>query len=390
VTTSEDTTKVVLPPASGAWLPGDDVGDRKFATVFSDHELQLETGGSFGGPEEPITVAYESWGELNDRRDNAILILHALTGDSHVEGPRGPGHATPGWWGDMIGPGKPFDTDRFFVIAPNVFGGCQGTTGPSSLAPDGRAYGSRFPAITVRDQVAVERELADLLDIERFYAIAGGSMGGMRALEWAIMSPERVERLIVLSTGPAATAEQIALCSIQRHAIELDPLFRGGDYYEAAQGDGPWRGLGVARRVAQVSYRTRDEFIERFGRDPQPGENPMEGGRFSAEGYLDYQAKKLSWRFDANSYIVLSNAMNLFDVGRGRGGIQAALESITAKTLVVGFSSDRLYAIDEQRLLTSGIRNADRMVELPSFLGHDAFLLEVTALSPFVSAHLAS
>jgi homoserine O-acetyltransferase len=242
--------------------------------------------------------------------------------------------------------------------------------------------------VTIRDQVAVEQAFADALGIERFHGIIGGSMGGMRAIEWAIMAPERVDRLVLLSTGPAATAEQIALCSIQSHAIRLDPGFQGGDYYDSPPGQGPWEGMGVARRIAQVSYRTRSEFIERFGRDPQPGEDPMKGGRFSAEGYLDYQAKKLAWRFDANSYLVLSKAMDLHDVGRGRGGIQQGLSKVEAETLVIGFSTDRLYSIDEQRLLTAGIRNADGLVELTSFLGHDAFLLEVTALSPFVAAHL--
>ena len=334
-------------------------------------------------------MAYESWGTLNAACDNAVLVLHALTGDSHVVGERGPGHPTPGWWDGLIGPGKVFDTEKYFVVAPNVFGGCQGTTGPSSLGPDGVPYGSSFPLITIRDQVAVEQAFATAIGIERFHTIVGGSMGGMRALEWAIMAPKRVERLILLSTGASATGEQIALCSIQSHAIKLDPNYRNGDYYDALAGEGPWRGMGVARRIAQLSYRTRDEFIERFGRDPQPGEDPMEGGRFSAEGYLDYQAKKLAWRFDANTYLVLSRAMDLHDVGRDRGGLEAALAMVEAKTLVVGFSTDRLYSIDEQRFLVNGIRSAEGLVELDSFLGHDAFLLEVTALSPSVAAHLA-
>ena len=378
-----------LPPASGAWKPGDPVGKRTFVDVFDQEPLALEAGGTFGGSAAPITVAYESWGTLNAACDNAVLVLHALTGDSHVVGERGPGHPTPGWWDGLIGPGKVFDTEKYFVVAPNVFGGCQGTTGPSSLGPGGVPYGSSFPLITIRDQVAVEQAFATAVGIERFHTIVGGSMGGMRALEWAIMAPKRVERLILLSTGASATGEQIALCSIQSHAIKLDPNYRNGDYYDALAGEGPWRGMGVARRIAQLSYRTRDEFIERFGRDPQPGEDPMEGGRFSAEGYLDYQAKKLAWRFDANTYLVLSRAMDLHDVGRDRGGLEAALAMVEAKTLVVGFSTDRLYSIDEQRFLVNGIRSAEGLVELDSFLGHDAFLLEVTALSPSVAAHLA-
>ena len=377
-----------LPPASGAWRVGDPVGHRQFVDVFCEEELSLEAGGVLGGAALPITVAYETWGELNAARDNAVLVLHALTGDSHVAGVRDDAHPTPGWWDPFIGPGRAIDTDKYFVLAPNVLGGCQGTTGPSSLASDGEPWGGRFPALTIRDQVRVEHALGDELGIECFHAVVGGSMGGMRALEWGVMSPHRVKKLVLLATGPAATAEQIALCSIQAHALRLDPLFRDGDYYGAERGEGPWRGLGVARRMAQISYRTRDEFIERFGRDPQPGEDPMEGGRFSVEGYLDYQARKLAWRFDANTYLVLSRAMDLHDVGRGRGGIQKALDLVQAETLVIGFDSDRLYSIDEQRLLTIGIRGAERLVELPSFLGHDAFLLEVTALEPFISSFL--
>jgi homoserine O-acetyltransferase len=377
-----------LPPASGAWRVGDPVGHRQFVDVFREEELPLEVGGVLGGAALPITVAYETWGELNAARDNAVLVLHALTGDSHVAGMRDGAHPTPGWWDPFIGPGRAIDTDKYFVLAPNVLGGCQGTTGPSSLASDGEPWGSRFPALTIRDQVRVEHALADELGIECFRAVVGGSMGGMRALEWGVMSPRRVKKLVLLATGPAATAEQVALCSIQAHALRLDPLFHDGDYYGAERGQGPWRGLGVARRMAQISYRTRDEFIERFGRDPQPGEDPMDGGRFSVEGYLDYQARKLAWRFDANTYLVLSRAMDLHDVGRGRGGIQKALDTVEAETLVIGFDSDRLYSIDEQRLLTIGIRGAERLVELPSFLGHDAFLLEVTALEPFISSFL--
>lgn len=384
-----DTDISADPPATGAWRPGDPVGDRKFVTVFDDVELKLDAGGTLGGTDQGITFAYETWGELNPAKSNAVLVLHALTGDSHVHGPRSDAHPTPGWWDGIIGPGRALDTNRFFVVAPNVLGGCQGTTGPSSLAGDDMPFGSRFPELTIRDQVRAEQAFADALGIDRFHAVIGGSMGGMRALEWAIMSPERVDRLVLLSTCAAATAEQIGLCSIQAHAIELDPRFNGGDYYDAPDGEGPWRGMGVARRVATMSYRTRAEFIERFGRDPQPGEDPMQGGRFSVEGYLDYQAKKLAWRFDANTYLTLSKAMDLHDVGRDRGGIQAALNLVEAKTLVIGFSTDRLYALDEQRLLANDIRNAERLVELTSFLGHDAFLLEVTALSPFVAAHLA-
>ncbi len=215
-------------PVTGAWRPGDDPGRRIFVSLFGPGSgraggLDLEAGGHLGH----VTVAYETWGELNAQASNAVLALHALSGDSHVSGPAGFGHPTPGWWGPMVGPGAPIDTDRFFVVCPNVLGGCQGTTGPISWAEDGRPYGSRFPVVTVRDQVAVERALASELGIDTWYAAVGGSMGGMRALQWAVDFPDSVARAIVVATGAAASAEQIALCWLQLQAIRLDPRFLG-------------------------------------------------------------------------------------------------------------------------------------------------------------------
>ena len=376
-------------PATGAWRPGDAPGRRQFAQIPPELVFALEAGGTFGGPERPLTIAYESWGELNADASNAILVLHALTGDSHVLGPEGNGHPTPGWWEGLVGPGLAIDTNRFFVLAPNVLGGCQGTTGPSSIAPDGRPWGSRFPVITVRDQVAVEAALADLLGITRFYGVVGGSMGGMRGLEWAVSFPERVARLVVMACGAAATAEQIALCHVQADAVRTDVHFNGGDYYGARPGEGPWRGLGVARQIGQISYRTRTEFVERFDREHQLDEDPLHGGRYAIEGYLDHHAAKLAWRFDANSYLVLSRAMDHHDVGRGRGGIARALERVTAATTVIGFDSDRLYCLDEQAVLAELIPHANPLVALSSPYGHDAFLLEIDDLTPWVAQALA-
>jgi homoserine O-acetyltransferase len=349
----------------------------------------LEAGGTIGGPQRPVTVAYESWGELNAARDNAVLVLHALTGDSHVIGPAGDGHPTPGWWEGLVGPGLAVDTDRFFVLVPNVLGGCQGSTGPASIAPDGRPWGGRFPTITVRDQVAVEMALADVLGIDRFFSVIGGSMGGMRALEWAVSAPARVDRLILLACGPAATAEQIALCHVQAEAIRADANFAGGDYYGAPPGEGPWRGLGVARQIGQISYRSRAELLERFDREHQLDEAPLHGGRYAVEGYLDHHAAKLAWRFDANSYLVLSRAMDHHDVGRDRGGVPAALSRVAAETTVIGFDTDRLYCLDEQAIMADAIPGAHDLVALSSPYGHDAFLLEVESLTPAVAKALA-
>ena len=338
----------------------------------------------------PVDVAYETWGEPNAARSNAVLVLHALTGDSHAAGPAGPGHPLPGWWEPVIGPGRAIDTDRCFVVCANILGGCQGTTGPSSLAPDGRPYGSRFPRITIRDQVAVEAALADHLEIARWDAVVGGSMGGMRALEWAVAHPARVASLVVISTGAAASAEQIALCSVQIEAIRGDPRFRGGDYYDAAPGDGPHRGMGLARRIGHISYRTEAELAGRFGNDPQTGEDPLAGGRYAVESYLDHQAEQLVRRFDANSYVALSDAMNHHDVGRGRGGIAAALARIEADVTIAGIDSDRLYPVRLQHELAELVPGTTELTVISSSHGHDGFLVESDQVGKLIADALAA
>jgi homoserine O-acetyltransferase len=369
----------------GVWWPGDDPGRRRFADLFANEPLGLEGGGSIG----PLTVAYETWGRPAPGGDNAVLIEHALTGDSHAAGPAGPGHLTPGWWDALIGPGAPIDTDRWWVVCPNTLGGCQGTTGPASPAPDGAPWGPRFPTITIRDQVSVEAALADALAIDRWAAVIGGSMGGMRALEWAVTFPERVERLIALACGPAASAEQIALGAVQAHAIRLDPDFRGGDYYDGAAGQGPRRGLGLARRIGHISYRSELELAGRFGREAQPGEDPFDGGRYSVESYLDHHADKLWRRFDANSYLVLSRAMDHHDVGRSRGGAERAFSAVTARSTVAAIDSDRLYPPRLQYEIAELLPDRPKVELIQSLYGHDGFLVEsdqvgrviITALS---------
>ena len=374
-----------LLPVTGAWRPGDEPGRRQFVQVFDARPHVVEAGGRL----EHVTVAYETWGTLAPDRSNAVLVLHALTGDSHAAGPVAPGHRHPGWWDTVIGPGAAIDTDRFFVVCPNVLGGCQGTTGPASIATDGRPYGSRFPRITIRDQVVVEAALADRLGVDRWHAVVGGSMGGMRALEWAVGFPERVARLVVIAVGARATAEQIAWCSIQNHAIEADPKWRGGDYYDAAPGDGPTDGMTIARAIGTVTYRTEAEFEDRFGRDHQGDERPLEGGRYAIESYLDYNGRKLAERFDANSYRVLSEAMNHHDVGRGRGGVGEALSRITARTTVAGIDSDRLYPLRLQAELAEAIPDADELVVIRSAAGHDGFLTETDAVSTLLTPALS-
>jgi len=375
------------PSATGAWRPGDPPGRRRFVTLFDDPARPLEL--EFGATLSPVTVAYETWGEFDRARSNAVLVAHALTGDSHAAGPAGPGHRYPGWWDHSIGPGKDIDTDRWFVVCPNVLGGCQGTTGPSSEGPDGRPWGSRFPTITIRDQVAVEAALADALGIERWAAVIGGSMGGMRALEWAVGHPDRVERAVVVACGAAASAEQIALCSIQNDAIRADPAFRGGDYYDAGPGDGPHRGMGIARRIGHLSYRSESELAVRFGRAPQPGEDPFGGGgRYAVESYLDHHADKLARRFDAGSYVVLSEAMNHHDVGRGRGGVAAALAGVRCAVAIAGIDSDRLYPLYLQREIAECLPGRPEVTVIEALYGHDSFLIESEAVGAFIRSAL--
>ncbi|GAA2450830.1 homoserine O-acetyltransferase [Streptomyces glaucus] len=323
-----------------------------------------------------MRLAFETWGRLAPDRSNAVLVLHALTGDSHAAGPAEPGHPTPGWWDGLIGPGRALDTDRWFVVAPNVLGGCQGSTGPSSRRGDGRRWGGAFPYLTQRDQVAAEADLADALGVERWALVLGGSMGGMRALEWAVGRPGRTAALLLLATTAAASAEQIAWANVQLHAIRSDPYWNGGDYHDAGPGRGPHAGLGLARRIAHVTYRSEPELQQRFGRSPQGAEDPWRGGRYQVESYLDHHAAKLVRRFDAASYVVLSQAMNGHDVGRGRGGLRAALRRVTADTLVAGVDSDRLYPLAQQREIAALVPGADgvRVVESPH--GHDGFLVE--------------
>ena len=353
------------PLVTGAWREGDPSGSRMFALIG---DLPLESGVVLPA----VRLAYETWGTFDG--SNAVLILHALTADSHVVGPAGVGHASPGWWEGLVGPGNAIDTDRQFVVAANILGGCQGSTGPSSPTAGGEPWGGSFPYITVRDQVRAEAALADSLGIDRWYGVIGGSAGGMRAIEWAVEWPERVERLFLLATSAAASAEQIALSSIQVDAIRADPYYSSGDYYNGPAG--PLSGLDLARRIAHVSYRSELELADRFGRTAQGSEVIGAGGRFAIESYLQHHGTKLLKRFDANSYIVLSEAMNSHDVGRGRGGIAAALARVTAQTLVAGIDSDRLYPLLQQQQLAEGIGTSGPLEIVKSPHGHDGFLIE--------------
>jgi homoserine O-acetyltransferase len=373
VTESNRRALSAAPPASGAWRSGDDPGDRRFVSIG---DQRLESGAKLPG----VTIAYETWGELNADASNAVLVLHALTGDSHVAGAAKPGHPTAGWWTGLVGPGKVLDPADWFVVAPNMLGGCQGSTGPSSLAPDGREWGSRFPYLTIRDQVAAQVAFTDALGIGSWALIVGGSMGGMQALEWAVGDPGRVERVAVLAAPPLSSADQIALNSVQSEAIRSDPRFAGGDYYEAADGEGPHAGLALARRMALLNYRSPTELNDRFERSWQSGLSPLGGGGvFAVESYLGFHGNKFTRRFDADSYLVLVDAMNSHDIGRERGGTAAALAGATARALVLGIDSDRLFPVPGQQIIARhlpGNIDGDEPVVISSPFGHDAFLIE--------------
>ena len=368
-------------PASSAWREGDEVGRRQFADLGP---FALESGGRLPA----VRLADETWGELNEDGSNAVLVLHALTGDSHVTGEAGNGHPTPGWWQSMVGPGAPIDTERWFVVAPNVLGGCQGSTGPSSPAPDGRPWGSRFPVLSVRDQVAAEVRLADLLGIDTWALVIGASMGGQRVLEWAATEPQRVEAFAAIATTAQTSGDQIASFHTQLVAIQADPGFRGGDYYDAPDGAGPHVGLGLARQIAHQSYRSAYELDERFGRIPQGAEDPLEGGRFAVQSYLEHHGDKLARRFDANTYVTLTRTMITHDLGRDRGGVDNALAQITARGLVIAVDTDRLFPLAQSERIAAHVPGAGPVRVVHSDFGHDGFLIEEDEVGRHVSEFL--
>lgn len=377
-------------PVTGAFQPGDPVGERQFLTISEDRPFVLEMGGAL----KSVELAYETWGELDESGSNAVLLCHALTGDSHAAGELTIAHKADGWWNDFVGPGLAIDTDRYFAVCVNVLGGCQGTTGPASIDPaTGRHYGSTFPVVTIRDMVRAQARLADHLGIDVWHHVAGGSMGGMQVIEWAIMYPDRLRSFSCLSSTLAASAQQLAWSALGRQALALDPKWRAGNYYDAEVGDGPHAGLAAARAVAQVTYRSDEVFQQRFGREPL---DPMGDfglwGRFQVESYLDHHGQKLARRFDANSYLVLNRAMDLHDVGRGRNGVANAVRRIRVPGLVLSISSDMLYLPWQQRAMADALLAAGSTVDyhvIDSPQGHDGFLLESASIGPLLAKSVA-
>lgn len=368
-------------PATGAWYDGAAFGTRKFLEFPNDRPVALDSGKTL----QQVTIAYETWGELNSDKSNAILLCHAWTGDSHAAGSAQDGQPTPGWWDGLVGSGCAIDTDKYFVVCTNSLGGCQGSTGPASPHPtDGKPYGSRFPVITVRDMVRAQVRVSDMLGIDVWHSVIGGSMGGMQVLEWGVTFPHRVRTLVPIATCLQATAQQIAWGAIGRRSIRLDPKWRGGDYYDAAIGDGPWQGLAIARMVAQVTFRSDNVFTDRFGRELADTNADYNGlglwDKFEVENYLDHHGDKLIRRFDTNSYLIIGKAMDLHDVARGRGSLQTAASRISAPVLSMGISSDILYPTYQQKQIRDIISETGgscEYVEIDSPHGHDAFLINL-------------
>ena len=341
----------------------------------------------------PIDVQFETYGRPTSQRDNVILLCHAFSGDAHAAGYHADDDRYPGWWNEMVGPGKAFDTDRFFVVCTNVLGGCQGTTGPGSIDPaTGSPYGMSFPFVTIADMVRVQRMLLDRLEVPKLCAVAGGSMGGMQVLEWAVRYPEFVERAIVFASAARLTAQGIAFNAVGRNAIMSDPNWRGGAYYGRPQ---PTDGLAIARMIGHITYLSAEAMGTKFGRrlrERAPAGMELDD-RFEVESYLEYQGQKFVDRFDANTYIYLTKAMDRFDLGAGRGGLESALERVKSSVLILAYSSDWLFPTVQSKELVYALARARKDVsftEIASSYGHDSFFLESSVQTELVAAFLAT
>ena len=360
--------------------------------------LLLDSGRSLA----PVEIAYQTYGRLNAAKDNAILVCHALTGDQHLASPH-PKTGKPGWWQRVVGPGLPIDTDRFFVICSNVIGSCMGSSGPSSAAEDGAPFAMRFPVITIRDMVRAQVALVDHLHIERLHGLVGGSMGGMQVLSWAANWPERFGAALVLASAARHSAQNIAFHEVGRQAIMADPEWKGGDYYSASVDDprkvGPESGLAVARMAAHITYLSEQGLTEKFGRRLQDREAKTFGfdADFQVESYLRYQGLAFTDRFDANSYLYITRAMDYFDLAEEHGAngkpgsLAEAFAGLKARMCLVSFDTDWLYPTSESRRIAYAVNAAGApvsFVELSAPFGHDSFLLDVPALDRVIAGFL--
>ncbi|MBF0532181.1 MAG: homoserine O-acetyltransferase [Candidatus Omnitrophica bacterium] len=365
--------------------PVDYVETQYFTFAEPPNELVLKSGVKIG----PVTLAYETTGKLNAAKSNAILILHALTGDAHVTGFH-PGSTKPGWWDNMVGPGKAFDTDKYFIICSNVLGSCKGSTGPASINPNtGKPYGLAFPVISIRDMVVAQRQLIDHLGIDQLLCVAGGSMGGFQALKWSVLYPERVRSSIVIAAGVRHSAQQIAFNVVARQAIMSDPDWNGGDYYGKTI---PARGLALARMMGHITYMSDKSMQEKFGRKLISKERL--GYDFSldfeVENYLKYRGDSFVQRFDANSWLYLSKALDYFDL-TAEDDLVKVFETVQSSFLVIAFTSDWLYPPYQTKEIVKALKTNDvdvSFIEIQSDYGHDAFLVEVEGQAQIISHFL--
>ena len=401
---------MTTPTAPASTLAAGSVGAVETRYLDLPDPVRLDCGRDL----HPVRVAYETYGALSPRRDNVILVCHALSGDAHAAGysQTAAGRSTRdgfgaedrdgsagkglGWWDGMIGPGKAFDTDHYFVVSTNLLGGCGGTTGPSSLDPaTDRPYGSDFPVITVADMVRTERAFLDELGIERLAAVAGGSLGGMQAFEWAILFPDQVDGVVAIASTHALHPQGLAWNAIAREAIMRDPAWRGGHYYDDT-GGAPNAGMGVARMIGHITYLSAQGLGDKFGRRLQFADDvryTISEPEFEVESYLRHQADSFVKRFDANTYIYTSRALTYFDLARqyGRGSLTRALEQVSGRTLLIAFSSDWLYPPSGSREIEAALRGLGKSVELNVIdapYGHDCFLLEEARQTPIIRRFL--
>jgi homoserine O-acetyltransferase len=361
------------------------VKTRKVRLYTEAEPFRFEVGADLG----PIDVAFETYGELNNEGTNCILVCHALTGSAHAAFFNSENEKIPGWWDGIIGPGKALDPTEYFIVCSNFLAGCYGSTGPSTINPRTmKEYGTSFPITTIRDMVRVQKKLLEWLGVERVQLVVGGSMGGMQAIEWAVMYPDFVERAAPIATGASHTAWGIGLNEVARQAIFNDPAYRNGSYYPYGQ---PSRGLALARMIAMLSYRSPESFALRFQRDRVDEDEDKRffdlKNIFQVESYLHYQGVKLVERFDANTYVYITHAMDLHDVARGRGILRDVLGTIRSRVLCIGISSDVLYPAAEQRGLAELIPGA-YYAEIQSVHGHDGFLIEFEKMNQIVEEFL--
>ena len=365
------------------------VKEQQFTFSSVEDPIKLESGRTLG----PVDIVYETYGEPNEDKSNAILILHALSGDAHVAGYHHPNDKQTGWWNDMIGPGKGFDTRKYWVICSNIIGGCKGTTGPSSINPQsGKPYCLDFPVITIRDMVEAQKKLIDHLGISQLYSLAGGSMGGFQVLEWTLRFPEMTRSAICIASCSRLSAQALAFNAVGRNAITSDPGWKEGCYYGTP---GPVQGLAIARMIGHITYLSDLSMDSRFGRRLQSADQFSYDftTEFAIESYLQHQGQKFIERFDANSYIYITKSMDYFDIARNRGSLDEAFASVKAKYLFVSYSSDWLFPSEQSREIVRSLKRNKKdvsFIEIDSPYGHDAFLVENEQLKRIIVPFLES